>query len=375
MRSVLAVVVVIAVAGCGYRAGSYHWPRAAFAGARVTVDCTDIAISRRADDDSGYVTVQYELGNRCDAPEAIDFANVHVVGTTADGREEKLVPFDPDNELAKLSLDGRSYATEAIAYRDEGSDAVVSACVDAASITHSGPPRWVCTREPHGPVNVAVAAAWAARAGSDDDESDCSNPGGVDYVGDRSCGTRFGTWALPMRLPPMFLDWGFQLRSVDVTLPSGSKALAPAFTTNFRFGIGITHGVYVGLDTEVGGAWGAAESASAPGLPPPTAAIYVGMYGVTGVRGSLGPVSLATEIGWGFRAVQEGATQTAGSTQQMGLSDFAGAIEARVRAELWLSPWVSAGITAGVNALDTSEQMGGVFFSLHSRAYGGDRAH
>lgn len=370
-RLALAAAVLLAAgigAGCiGYEPGAFSWPRAAFSGVRMTVGCTDLAIDRRADDDDDQsIIVQLEVGNRCDHPVQLDFPGIHVVGTTESGREVKLVPHDPDAELQALPLDGRSYASEAIAYRDPRGETLTGACVDVASLVHAGKPRWVCTREPTAAqVALREAKARTSATGSAD-PSACDGTVFTDYVGNRECNTMFGTWAAPARLPPMVLDWGMQLRSVDVPTDHG-RGLAPAITSDFRYGVGIAHGVYVGLDTELGVAWGAAGEL--PGHDRTGDALYLGASGFAGWRHALGRFSLSGELAGGVRTVQ-GNTQAGAATIA---SDTAGLLEARLRAEVWLSPWASFGLTAGVDTLDPKEQLGGAYFSFHTRAFGGDR--
>jgi hypothetical protein len=48
-------------------------------------------------------------------------------------------------------------------------------------------------------------------------------------------------------------------------------------------------------------------------------------------------------------------------------------IEARARAEVWVSPWVTAGVSVGSNVLEKSDWMAGVFLGVHSRAFAGSR--
>lgn len=140
MRSLVAIGLTLA--GCAYQAGSFRTAAHPFAGAHATVDCLDIAVERRADLATGDVVVSYAFGNRCNHPAVVDLADVAVVGRTDDGRSVTLAAFDPRHEIQSLQLDGRATGQEVIAYP---SDAPLhDLCVDAASIAHVSPARWMC---------------------------------------------------------------------------------------------------------------------------------------------------------------------------------------------------------------------------------------
>ena len=106
-----SLVLVIVVAACGYRAGSFALGRSDVAGARATYGCVDVDVSRRADHPGGPV-LAYEFGNGCDHAVSVDLAAIPVVA-----RDGDLQPYDPDRELRALPLDGRSTGGEAIEYR------------------------------------------------------------------------------------------------------------------------------------------------------------------------------------------------------------------------------------------------------------------
>ena len=87
--------------------------------------------------------LQYEFGNRCDAPQTIDLQGVHVVGRTRDGRETKLVAYDPDAELIPLPIDGKSDSAEALAYRAPRGGEFANAWADVATIVRAPAPHSV----------------------------------------------------------------------------------------------------------------------------------------------------------------------------------------------------------------------------------------
>ena len=219
----------------------------------------------------------------------------------------------------------------------------------------------------------------------DEPVPDCSHGMQGDYVGHRACKSRFGMWATPMRIAPMYLDWGMAARTLTVPpsatavplaagsgLSLGRRLAASAITTNFRFGMTVAHGIYVGTELELGGVQSDGVRV-AGGAAEPTNPLYVGGYLVTGVRGALGRFSLSTEIAAGGRSVQLQGVDKAG-TQGTAPAIGQGVVEARVRAELWLSPWLSGGAVIGTSLVERDETMVGGFLSLHTRAFGGDRA-
>jgi hypothetical protein len=144
--------------GCAYHPGSYSGARP-FAGEHVQAGCLDVAIERRADlvgDHAGAV-LGYAFGNRCDHPATVDLARVPIVGRTLDGREMNLVAYDPHHELRPLAIDGRMSGGEAISYPSTVPFGEV--CVDAASIAHEQPARWVCFARPDSSIALAVLPA------------------------------------------------------------------------------------------------------------------------------------------------------------------------------------------------------------------------
>ena len=138
-------VLLSALAGCGgYRPGALihgGGSEAELADQRVTVDCLDVAVARRPDYD-GSVVLQYRFGNRCNQPVQVDLQRVAVAARLDDGREVELSPHDPQLELQPVQLAGRHTGGEAIAYPTQRPTTQV--CVDAASIVHAQPARWLC---------------------------------------------------------------------------------------------------------------------------------------------------------------------------------------------------------------------------------------
>ena len=104
--------------------------------------CIDVSVERRPDLIGGGTVLAYEFGNRCDRPATVDLSRVSVVGRTYEGDQTELRAFDPNAEIRPLTIDGRAAGKEAIAYPAHTSFAEV--CIDAASLAHEAPARWLC---------------------------------------------------------------------------------------------------------------------------------------------------------------------------------------------------------------------------------------
>lgn len=137
-----AAVLSVALTACAYRPGSFSHLSENFPGQRTTVGCIDLSVERRPDLTGGGTVLAYAFGNRCDHPAIVDFTTVKVMARSYIGQELTLSAFDPDGQIQPLELDGRATGEEAIAYKIDAKLAEV--CVDAASLTHESPARWLC---------------------------------------------------------------------------------------------------------------------------------------------------------------------------------------------------------------------------------------
>jgi hypothetical protein len=135
-------VLSVALTACAYRPGSFSHISQDFPGQRTTVGCIDLSVERRPDLTSGGTVLAYEFGNRCDHPATVDFTEVKVTGRTFAGEDLELAAFDPEQQIRPLQIDGRATGKEAIAYPSDARLAEV--CVDAASLAHEAPARWLC---------------------------------------------------------------------------------------------------------------------------------------------------------------------------------------------------------------------------------------
>jgi hypothetical protein len=136
--------VLVLIAGC--YAGHFATITGPFVGTRVSVGCLDVAIALTEDDLAPSPIISYELGNSCFHETMVDFSAVHVVATTADGRQLVLSPFDPRGELKPLQLDAWTAGDERIAYRSDDAFVPTTVCVDLGRLdaNHPTDPQWRC---------------------------------------------------------------------------------------------------------------------------------------------------------------------------------------------------------------------------------------
>lgn len=151
-----AALLLTALAGCAYKPGSFTHRQQDFPGQRTTVGCIDLAVDRRPDLSSGGSVLSYEFGNRCDHPATIDLANARVIAQLEDGERVDMHPWDPEDEIREMRLDGRLSGAEALAY--PANRRIDQICVDAASIAHEPQARWLCFSSALSPATVAEVA-------------------------------------------------------------------------------------------------------------------------------------------------------------------------------------------------------------------------
>jgi hypothetical protein len=135
-------VGALALGGCAYQPDSFVHARQPFDGVQLTIDCLDLSVGRGTYPSATSNVVAYWFGNRCDTPVVVDLASARVVGMATDGSAIDLQAFDPLRELRLLRLDARAVGHESIDY--PSALALSSVCVDAATIAHVQPTRWVC---------------------------------------------------------------------------------------------------------------------------------------------------------------------------------------------------------------------------------------
>jgi hypothetical protein len=222
-----------------------------------------------------------------------------------------------------------------------------------------------------------------------------------DVVGYRRC-TKFGAWAKNLRIPHIVIEGGAVVRQFGSLLGSQtgsvihgnesfayrvlaqpqSRQLDTAVLSTLRAGIGLPHGFYTAVEVDLGalaqpgrastemmtsGSFGSPELQQQRGF-------VVDSVGTIGVHGATHAGGLGVELAGGLRAVSYSFHSSyhdcEGTTR---IRAFAPIAEARVRGELWLSPWLTAGVIAGTSVIEQHSWMGGVYLGVHTRSFGGDR--
>lgn len=233
--------------------------------------------------------------------------------------------------------------------------------------------------------------------------SSSSTPGCVaadEIHGYRKCSS-FGTWSTSTRRPLILIELGTAMRTFRSPLgaatghlehdgesfsyrvvgePAGPAAPASesAVVSTIRVGFGLSRGLYVAGDVELGGITrtaGRAEMTStgmfgAPSITP-SGSPTLGALGVAGFRGALGPGALGVEMAGGVRSIHYGyESRYLSCVTTTSHTASTSVLEARARASLWLSPFVSVGATAGASVLERGAWMAGVHVGFASRAFG-----
>lgn len=222
-------------------------------------------------------------------------------------------------------------------------------------------------------VLAAVLAATPLRARADGpDGSDAADPPPPcvptsDVVGYRQCPS-FGEWGEAARDPYVFVELGMNYRhfvhggpSLLARSTTGHPAPVTtddALTIDERLGVGLTRHSYLALDLEFGN-FGQFDSSRA-------AARDVVLDGLAslGLRGSLGPFTLAVEAAGGGMAYTY-PTDSDYRTEAV--------LELRGRSDIWLAPWFTIGAAAGASVLRKGEWIAGLYVGFHTHAYAGDR--
>jgi hypothetical protein len=140
-------LVLCALAGCFYSAGSYVTPTGTpFGGKHVSLRCLDLAVTMSDDRDGRTPAIAYSFGNSCWHETTVDLASVRAIGRTTDGQEVPLQAFDPRHELRALPLNATWHGHEEISYRADDGTTPPVVCVDVGRVDRSSAPseRWVC---------------------------------------------------------------------------------------------------------------------------------------------------------------------------------------------------------------------------------------
>lgn len=217
----------------------------------------------------------------------------------------------------------------------------------------------------------------------------------TDVNGYRTC-AHYGGWGLAARLPALSFElqtWSAQVDLADVDVGGtihhdygpdynyrvvgkdlGGDALAVGVKARI---LGHRRGLYGGVEAGVAGVAAdevdqmAASDGSAMFAPRVTMLFTTGA--VVGVERGFGRISLGSELMAGVRGVTVSAESHRGACETIE-TDVAvrGVVEARVRADVWLTPWVTVGAYAGRDVFG-SQSTAGLGLGGHLRAFDGGR--
>ncbi len=146
-----SLALALALSGCFYSPGSYHFDATPFAGHRVSLPCLDVAVALTEDARATSPVVRYSFGNHCTHTAIVDLAGVRAVGHYLDGSKRELHAYDPRHELRALPLDAWWAASEEIMYvaADPPQPYPVDVCIDVGAVERTAEPasRWMCMAE------------------------------------------------------------------------------------------------------------------------------------------------------------------------------------------------------------------------------------
>ena len=207
-----------------------------------------------------------------------------------------------------------------------------------------------------------------ARADPVDDDLDALTPPclGTDseVVGYRKC-TPYGAWSLAVDERAIFVAYGMTWRHFgDATSHSTARSTTSSSSTESidalvfveRVGVTLSPGAFAAFEIEMGNFAAGSDAESHD--------IVVGGLGAFGLRGHLASLTLGGELGLGYRGYSEPHTyELVGEL----------VLEARGRAEIWLSPWFTIGVVAGSSLRRHGDWMAGISLGFHTQSYAGER--
>lgn len=195
---------------------------------------------------------------------------------------------------------------------------------------------------------------------------DCASRDGV--VGHRRC-PPYGVWGAALEAPYAAVSVGITMRRLS-RAPTPNRAVAArstepppsavvggadtSYTVLERLDIAMNSLMYVGLEFEI--------SPTTDATPVPGARTFAaGSQALFGLRGGSRRLKLGAEIAAGGRMVEIAFVD----------ADDELVLEARVRGQLWLTPWVTIGGLYGTSLRDRGEWLAGIQLGVHTYSWGG----
>jgi len=224
----------------------------------------------------------------------------------------------------------------------------------------------------------------------------------TDVIGYRRC-TKFGAWGHSLELPNLAIEAGVVTRQFGTLLNSqtgtvlhgvesfafrvmgGQAQTRPVDTavlTSLRASVALSHGMYTALEVDLGGL-------AQPGQTP-TEMMSSGVFGTpelqqergllvdslatVGVRAATHAGAISAELAGGVRYASYSFHSSYHQCEQsVSIKATEPLAEARVRGELWVTPWLTAGLTVGTSVIERHTWMGGLYLGVHTHAFGGER--
>lgn len=194
----------------------------------------------------------------------------------------------------------------------------------------------------------------------------CTSDEGV--VGHRRC-PPYGVWGAALEAPYASVSIGLNMRHIPrraTVTTNAARSTTPSPTTVTPEGGDVSYTIVERLDIAVAGisyiGFEFEISPLADERPAPGARQFAaGSQVVLGLRGGLRRLKVAGEIAAGGRMVDVALLD----------AENEGVVEARLRGQLWLTPWFTVGGIYGKSLLDRSEWIAGIQIGVHTYSYGG----